>query len=158
MKKIYPTQFRQENNFFCLPACLQAIIFYHSNRIIDQIDLFNMMERNPSFGSASLINITDFEFYVNYPNSFEEWLGIIINELKMENPVAISTRISENQVHIRVVIGFNNESLTLHNPGTWEKENIVPIVENYSFLEAKKDWERINKCGDLLLSKYTPTT
>ena len=151
----FPIEIAQENEIFCLPASLQALINYHSGGVISQMDLFNQMNRSPSFGTASSLRIKGFHFEVKYPETFEEWKSIIQMEVILKKPVTISTRVNPNAVHIRVAIGVTNKSFLLYNPGAnLENGRIISSKEEYFFQDAENNWNLPNKCGDLLLCTY----
>ena len=164
---------------FCIPATVQAMFQY--NRVgynISQEELLCLMiagEENhqPSF-EAVIKHIqpvvqNDFTITIMNPISFQEWSDNIKSEINNERPMAINTRVTTIGVHIRCVIGYDNEKkhFVVYNPGESrlitkeDKGNIIPgrilqihsFVEYYAYQNALDDFNALDATHHQLLIK-----
>jgi hypothetical protein len=96
--------------------------------------------------------------------SYEDWLFKIKYQIDNYFPVAISSRVNQKSVHIRVVLGYCDieNTLVLFNPGVSEYKvsdkddyisqiKIRSYLEKYSYKNSLYDWNKQDSCKDLLL-------
>ena len=158
---------------FCIPACAYSICKYHDPKFdytqeyIMSLMVSNATDHMPSFGAmiqfvAPILNAR-FVMRQEPPHSHQEWLTNIKNEIDDNCPLAIATRVSNNHVHIRTVLGYDDNSgeILLYNPGVTKliKSQNFPLqkgsqyciasgIEKYEYQQAQRD---INNANDQLI-------
>ncbi|NQU32380.1 MAG: hypothetical protein HQ521_04030 [Bacteroidetes bacterium] len=155
----------QDGSIFCIPASMLCILKYYDVNITEtQFTLMIKMvlsapDRYPSFKAAvngvgpCYLNIYTFEQL--FPQTFDDWLKNIKDDIDLLKPIAIATR-NSNGVHIRTIYGYDDAGKRLHlfNTGInsttqifQSQNNVVGAVttinsgiEVYSYTDAEADW------------------
>lgn len=148
----------QEGLVYCIPASALAIFSYHDSTFsLSQHNIMQLMNCNPGFKAMKgIIDKNDqikntFSIEVLDTNFFDQWLCNIKKEIDDSYPIAISTKQSNGNVHVRVVIGYDDEKkyFLLFNPGTsyhFKDVNVVirvSHVEVYNYTNAQNDWNGV---------------
>lgn len=125
----FPLQFAQTGVNFCIPAAAWSIFKYHDQSFPDSQEyllslmVVNSSDHQPSFGAmvSHVLPVYRNRFDIRNPSpqSFQAWSDNIKKEIDSFNPIAIATRVSSNNVHIRVAIGYDDgkQEFLLFNPG-----------------------------------------
>jgi hypothetical protein len=159
---------------FCIPASAWAIFKYHdpnfaeSQEYLLSLMVANTRDHQPSFGAMvkHVLPVFDSRFEITNPSPkpFQAWCDNIKREIDSLNPIAIATRVSPTNVHIRVSVGYDDSEnkFLLFNPGTVvlspvivnnqsQRGSIMQIqsgLEWYSYSDASAHFHAPNACTD----------
>jgi hypothetical protein len=161
---------------FCIPACAYLMFKYHDNNFkssqeyILSLMVANSPDHQPSFGAmVNYVQPAFPNFLIKQlcPKDYVEWEKNIKKEIDDNSPIAIVTRVSANGVHIRLVIGYddNNSKFALFNPGVARishNMNVIKLVpgltiilqsfvEDYKYQEAQSDFNLSRSATDQLI-------
>jgi|GEM_PF-6820057 hypothetical protein len=159
----------QDQPYYCIPASIQGMIQFHDpNFNIPQEEILRKITINekygqPSFPSAeknAVLEFPDYDFTKIDTNNFSDWSAYIKQEIDAGFPIAISTRNEDQSIHIRIVLGYdeNAKYFFLYNPGTtfmiktdcFISMNIRAGCEIFSFEYAENRFHASLPCRDLL--------
>ncbi len=114
---------------FCIPASAHAIFQYHdssfphSQEYILSLMVVGESNHQPSFRAMvkHVLPVVQDQFTLTnlLPSTFQEWTDNIKKEIDNLCPIAIATRVLPSGVHIRVVLGYddNTKLFMVFNPG-----------------------------------------
>lgn len=164
----FPTNNVAAGQYNCIPATIHNILCFHQpayqknqKDVLDILTDDNGQWIQPSFDRAEIKSSSLSSDYslekANIESGYVDWVSKIREEIDNGYPVAVSTRQNDSAVHIRTVLGYDDENEYFLLFDTQSPTMIGPSFCGwisrftiYKYADAENDYNSINSCKDIL--------